>query len=135
MSLTHDDMAALAAAFAASGLGELHLAGPGTDVHLKRPASDRAAAAISAQRAGAVLAPCVGVFMSSHPSRTEPLVLPGSGVRAGQVVALLRIGLLLRQVVAAGDGVLGAPLVPEGTIVGYGTRLFAFHPDSLENQP
>ena len=135
MSLTPDDMAALAAAFAESGLAELHLTAPGTDIRLRRAGSEPAPAATPTPRAGAITAPGVGIFLPRHPLRTQALTSSGSRVRAGQVVALLRIGPLLRPVVAPAEGIIGTALVAEGAMVGYATALFAFHPDPPEVQP
>lgn len=135
MSLTPDDIAALAAAFVESGLAELHLTGPGTDIRLRRAGREPAPAATPTLRTTAISAPGVGIFLPRHPLRTQPLTPPGSRVRAGQVVALLRIGPLLRQVVAPAAGIIGAPLVAEGAMVGYATALFAFHGAPPEVQP
>src|SRR5262249_44571421 len=107
----------LAAAFTESGLAELHLTGPGTDIHLRRA------------EARVIAAPGVGIFLTHHPLRTAPLA--GHHVRAGQTIALLRIGLLLRPVTAPASGHLSAPLVETGKIVGYATPLFHLHPETL----
>ena len=135
MSLSRDDIASLATALAESGLAELHLTGPGTDLHLIRPGGTRAPAQTPAPHAARITAPGFGVFLPRHPLRTEPLASPGQRVRAGQVVALLRIGSLLRQVVAPADGIISAALVEDCALVGFGTALFAFHPDPSEVQP
>ncbi len=140
MSLGSDGLAALAAAFAASGLDELVLTGPGTDLHLRRPGREAAprsappAGRTTARAPGAttIRAPGVGLFLPRHPLRAELLVAPDRRVRAGQAVALLRIGSLLRPVVAPDHGTVGAALVEEGAIVGFGTALFAFQPDPPE---
>jgi acetyl-CoA carboxylase biotin carboxyl carrier protein len=70
-----------------------------------------------------VAAASVGVFLHTHPLRTEPLVSPGAMARARQVVGLLRIGALLLPVTAPQDGILAGMLAEHGTIVGYGTPL------------
>lgn len=135
MILAPDDMAVLLAAFAESGLGELHLTGPATDIHLMRRGGSQAPAPILTQHTAAIVAPGVGIFLSRHPLQTEKLTSPGRRVRAREVVALLRIGVLLRQVVTPGDGIIGACLVEEDAMVGYGTALFPFHPDPTEAEP
>lgn len=129
MSLSRDDIAALEAALAAHGLVELHLTGPGTALHLARPTSWPSAPPPSV---ATIKAPGFGVFLSRHPLRTEPLALPGQHVRAGQVVALLRIGSLLCQVTAPEDGVVGPSLAEDGALTGFGTPLLTFHPDAPE---
>lgn len=134
MTLAANDIAALATALVDNGLDELHLTGPGTDVHLTRPGIVRTCDAMPGRRAEPIVAPGVGVFLARHPLRVEPLAPPGHRVRAGQVVALLRIGPLLRQVMAPADGVIEAALVEEGAMVGYGTTLFQFHTQPPEVQ-
>ena len=128
MSLSADDIAGLTACLAAHGLAELHLTGPGVELHLARPQTPALPPIV-------VAASGVGVFLTRHPLRAEVFAGEGSRVAAGQEVALLRIGLLLRPVVAPAAGILGAPLAAEGAAVGYGTQLFLLHPDPPESKP
>lgn len=79
-------------------------------------------------------APGVGLFLTRHPLRDAPLADPGRRVRAGQTVALLRIGLLLRPVTAPAAGHLGPALAEEGVMVGYGIPLFHLHSERSETQ-
>lgn len=134
MTLTSEDIAAIAAAFAEGSLEELHLTGPGADLHLRRSTSTDTPSVASLPGPATIAAPCVGVFLPRHPLRTEPFAAPGCRAHAGEVVALLRIGLLLRQVAAPTGGIIGAVLVEEGATVGFGTALFSFHPDPPEVQ-
>ena len=124
----------LAQALVASGLAELHLSGPGTDIRLVRTCSGDVDRATPDTPAEIIAAPGVGIFLAHHPLHTAPLANPGSHVRAGQVVALLRVGLLLRPVTAPTRGKLGVPLAETGKIVGYGTPLFHLHPEPPEAQ-
>lgn len=134
MTLSSTDIAQLATDLAGSGLDELHLTGPGTDIHLTLPPAIGVPIATPKSRLAAITAQGVGVFLPRHPLHAEPLAVSGHRVRAGQIVALLRVGLLLRQVTAPADGIIGAPLVEEGAMVGYGTTLFPFHPEPPESQ-
>ena len=70
-----------------------------------------------------VVARHAGVFLTTHPARSTPLVEIGSRVRAGDTVALLQIAELCLPVVAPADGEVGEWLVEPGAIVGYGTAL------------
>lgn len=135
MTLTSDDISTLIATFVESSLDELHLVGRGADLHLRRSGIGVAASAAPLPGHATITAPGVGTFLSCHPLRTEPLVMPGCRVRAGDVVALLRAGVVLRQVVAPAEGIIGATIAEECVAVGFGAALFAFHPDPPEVQP
>ena len=128
------DIAELAAALAESGLAELHLSGPGTEIHLLRSCTGNVGHATPDAPPEVIAAPGVGLFLTRHPLRATPLAEPGRPVRAGKTVALLRIGLLLRPVTAPSAGLLSAPLAEDGAIVGYGAPLFHLHPEPPEAQ-
>jgi acetyl-CoA carboxylase biotin carboxyl carrier protein len=134
MIITADDIHELAAGFAESGLAELHLTGHGADVHLMRSCNSEIDSAAAGCPGEIIAAVGAGIFLTCHPLHAAPLVDPGRRVRAGQTVALLRVGLLLRPVTAPVSGVLGAPLAEEGALVGYGTPLFPLHPEQPETQ-
>ena len=122
MSITRDDLAAL---LAASDLSEIELRGPGIHLHLRNEGgrvSDVATAT-------AIRAPAIGHVLWRHKLHAAPLAPPGTRVRAGQIVALLQIGPLLRPVLAPADGIVGAPCIEAGTLAGYGTPLLDFHED------
>jgi len=129
MSIGRGDLAELARCLAASGLAVLELDGPGIRMHLRRRPREAAAGVTSAIT---VTAPGAGHVLYAHPLHEAPLAPPGSLVRAGQVLALLRIGVLLRPVLAPTDGVAGAALAENGTLVGYGDGLLTLHPSPLE---
>jgi acetyl-CoA carboxylase biotin carboxyl carrier protein len=73
----------------------------------------------------AATAPCAGLFLAAHPAQPSPLAVHGNRVRAGDVVGLLQIGLLLVPVVAPTAGVISDILIPPGTLVGYGRPIVA----------
>ncbi len=68
-------------------------------------------------------APSPGVFRSTHPLRTAPLVQPGQRVETGDAIGLLQIGSLLVHVVAPHAGTVLEMLAPDGATIGYGTPL------------
>jgi acetyl-CoA carboxylase biotin carboxyl carrier protein len=135
MTFVPDDVAGLAIALAESGLAELHLTGPDTDIHLVRLCSGDIVSNAAAVGADRITAVAVGIFLTCHPLHATPLAAPGCFVREGQVVALLRIGLSLRPVTAPAAGYIGAPLADPGTLVGYGTDLFSLQRGQPEAQP
>jgi acetyl-CoA carboxylase biotin carboxyl carrier protein len=80
------------------------------------------------EQAVSVTAKSAGIFLTTHPARSTPLVNEGTHVKVGDVVGLLQIAQLCVPVVASADGVVMKMLVAEGTTVGYGTRLLALSP-------
>jgi acetyl-CoA carboxylase biotin carboxyl carrier protein len=134
MTLLADDISGVAAALAESGLAELHLTAPGIDIHLMRSCTGDIDRVNASSPADVIVAPGVGIFLTRHPLHTAPLAGPGGAVRAGQTVALLRIGLVLRPVTTPAAGQIGPPLAEEGRLVGYGAKLFPLHPKQPEAQ-
>ena len=134
------DIAQLATWLTESGLSSLTLEGPGTRLTLSRHGSGTApvavdsqtlasAAAPSAPEGGLCLrAPCAGIFLSTHPLRSQPLVRSGDLVRPGQTVALLQVGPLLTPVRARTPGRVTAACAEPGHTVGYGSPLFELSP-------
>jgi acetyl-CoA carboxylase biotin carboxyl carrier protein len=134
MTSRADEIAGLAVALAESGLAELHLTGPGTDIHLMRSCTGEVGRMTPSAPAQVITASGVGIFLSRHPLHTAALAGVGRRVRTGQTVALLRVGHLLRPVTAPMGGHLSAPLAEEAAIVGYGAPLFQLHPEQPETQ-
>lgn len=84
-----------------------------------------------------VTAPLAGILCHAHPMQETPLAAEGSRVRAGQPLALLRIGALLVPVAAPHDGYVGAMLAEEGSLIGYADavlELFASDNADQEDQ-
>ena len=79
------------------------------------------------QEAPVLRSPSIGRLRLHHPEAApvEDDRLPRP-VGAGDIVAFLECGAVLRAVVADRDGTLGAPLQDDGALVGFGTPLFAF---------
>lgn len=71
----------------------------------------------------AALAHCAGIFLDRHPVGADSVARPGARVRAGDLVGLLQIGLVLAPVVTPVAGTVGRALIAPGALAGYGTRL------------
>ena len=130
--MTPEEIGRLAEAARRAGVHELELSGPGTSLRLRiepeggaewAPAPPPPTQPQAAERA--VRSPGVGVFHHRHPLTGEGPSEPGQRVAAEQIVGFLDVGACLRPVTAPEAGVLGAPLHEDGTLVGYGTRLYA----------
>jgi acetyl-CoA carboxylase biotin carboxyl carrier protein len=68
-----------------------------------------------------VVAPCAGILLDRHPAGACGFPRTGERVMAGDLVGLLRIGLVLAPVVAPVSGTITHMLVTVGAPVGYGT--------------
>lgn len=64
-----------------------------------------------------------GRFLSRHPLRDQPEVRVGERFEAGALVGLIAVGELFLPVTAQIGGVMGAFLVDDDQLVGYGTPL------------
>ncbi|CAE6738281.1 hypothetical protein R75461_02340 [Paraburkholderia nemoris] len=83
-----------------------------------------ARAADTAQtQAVSITAKSAGIFLSTHPARSTPLVSAGDHVKPGDIVGLLQIAQLCVPVVASADGMVMRLCVAHGATVGYGTPL------------
>lgn len=130
-----DDLSEIAATMAAAGVARLELTGPDLRLVLGRGASAEPAAveleaetvASEAQTIG-VAAPGVGTFLRAHPLHHTALAAEGETVGAGQPIAVLQVGALLLPVVAPVAVVVRGARVEDGTLVGYGDRLFDVSP-------
>lgn len=141
-----DHIEQLSAWLAEAGIDRLELSGPDARLRIGRAddegngpddaftANDLAEAKIRAQHGLTVNAPAAGILLHRHPMHEAPLAPCGSPIRAGQTVALLRIGALLLPVEAPRDGVVTDLLVQHGTLVGYGTEIIELSPTGQENQ-
>lgn len=129
--MTVEEIERLAALCARAGIGEIELAHADFTLHLRMEASAAEAPddAATTPKAEAVFkgarAPGVGVFRINHPTTGRPVGEPGQAVRQGDMVGVLQVGAVLKPVIAPADGMLGAALVEDGTVVGYGTPLYA----------
>jgi acetyl-CoA carboxylase biotin carboxyl carrier protein len=129
--MTVEEIERLAAWCARAGIGEIELARVGFSLrvcvqpgHAQTSVADDGAAKAEAVFKG-VRAPGVGIFRIDHPTTGRPVAASGQTVRKGDTVGVLQVGPCLKAVLAPADGVLGAVLVEDGAVVGYGTPLYA----------
>lgn len=129
--MTVEEIERLVAWCASAGIGEIEVAEAGFSLRLRlqaavaeTPVADTEAPKAETVSRG-VRAPGVGVFRLDHPTTGRPVAEPGRTVRQGETVGVLQVGPCLRAVIAPADGVLGAALVEDGAVVGYGTPLYA----------
>ncbi|PBQ00381.1 acetyl-CoA carboxylase biotin carboxyl carrier protein [Pseudomonas congelans] len=122
----------LAAWIRDAGLTALELKRPGFELVIRRgepvrafaaPSATQVAAEPSALTAHVVTADNPGVFVLSHPDERSRYVKPGDSVAAGQLLGLLRIGLLYLPVRSNQAGRLVRFLAAENERVGYGQPL------------
>lgn len=95
----------------------------GTD----QPSAPRKYLTTSTSRMVVVTAPVAGVFLDRHPLRQSPLLTSGAKVRKGDVVAFLRLGVVLAPVLAPVDGVHVKTLATTGALIGFGTELIQIY--------
>jgi acetyl-CoA carboxylase biotin carboxyl carrier protein len=77
-----------------------------------------------------VTAKSAGIFLTTHPARSTPLVSAGAHVKLGDIVGLLQIAQLCVPVVAPVDGVVMQLCAVHGATVGYGTPLLELSPSA-----
>ena len=70
-----------------------------------------------------ILARTAGIFLWRHPADRRIAVWPRH-VRQGEVIGWLKIGPLLEPVQAEEDALIRRPKLVDGTLAGYGDRLF-----------
>ncbi|MFT4069127.1 hypothetical protein [Paraburkholderia sp.] len=130
--LTTSQIAQLAAHARASRVSRLLIEAPGCRVHLEfhvdaepepRAAAPTLPAAAAATKAAPVRTAGFGVFLPAHPLAAAPFTEPGNAVRDGDVVGLLRSGLIYRAVRAPCAGTLDAVLVEAGALTGHGQEV------------
>ncbi len=103
---------------------EFSLSEGGATLALRAATSVPSAAAPTPCAVATVRAAAAGVFRLAHPATSERAVAEGQAVWPGTVVGFLQVGPCLRPVTVAAAGVLGAPLVADGTVVGFGAAVF-----------
>lgn len=130
--MTVEEIERLAAWCASAGIGEIDICEAGFSLRLRLqsfaaetpPLAVAETANVEVPFNG-VRAPGVGVFRIDHPTTGHPVAVSGQTVRKSETVGVLQVGPCLKAVVAPADGILGAALVEDGAVVGYGTPLYA----------
>jgi acetyl-CoA carboxylase biotin carboxyl carrier protein len=123
------ELAKIAEWLDAAGLYTLEIEEPGRSIRMvmagREPAYGTSEAGKVPQGGSVtVVARLVGVFLAAHPERQTPLVKPGDRVRPGDVLGILKTGILLTSVVAPVDGIVTGILAEQETMVDFGTPLF-----------
>ncbi|RWO84668.1 biotin/lipoyl-containing protein [Mesorhizobium sp.] len=126
--MTVEEIERLAAWCASAGIGEIEVSEAGFSLRLHMQSVVASTPPVEASKAETVFkglrAPGVGVFRLDHPTTGRPIAEPGQTVRKGETVGVLQVGPCLKAIVAPADGVLGAALIEDGVVVGYGTPLY-----------
>jgi biotin carboxyl carrier protein len=127
MILTADEITELAAHMRNAGVAEIEIAEGGDALRIAVPEETTRPAAVAAPEPTIVKAAACGVFLPGHPARTDALPA-GTGVVAGEVVAVIAIGALLQPVVAPRAGTVLRLFAVPGQRVDFGTELLALAP-------
>jgi acetyl-CoA carboxylase biotin carboxyl carrier protein len=106
-----------------TGIEELRMVRGRQGYQLQAAGSQIAAPVLASDIPLAVTARVAGVFLTQHPAGGAQLPIQGDHVQAGQLLALLQIGLLLTPVLAPMTGIRGRCLLAAGEQAGYGARL------------
>lgn len=120
--MTHDELVSLIARLSVARISECEYKADGVEI---RVSFERARHDIirSGER---------GVFHSKHPLARRVTALEGEVVAQGQVLAYLRMGTVLRPVIAPRRGRVGRQILPDGAVAGYGDPLYLFEAVSVE---
>ena len=127
--MTEAEIERLVLAAQRAGISEIEISHSGFELRVRvGGGAARAEAAFPPPEEGGrtgkcVRSPGVGVFRRRHPVTGLALVASGQAVTAGQPVAYLQAGPVLRAVTTTEDGVIGETLADDGALVGYGSPL------------
>lgn len=138
MSVDPAFLTRLSAWLAGTDIAVLELSGPGGTLRLVRSDSDAAMVRHQSETPATVhtiTADGVGVFLDRHPLRLDPFAGPGTRHAAGDMLGLLRVGPVLRAVVAPCACHVDAVLAEPGAAVGFGAPLFAIVPLAAQEVP
>lgn len=97
------------------GIGYFDYEGPDGRLTLEADLPDQEHLPIPARTAG--------IFLWRHPADRGVAVWPRR-VRSGEIIGWLKIGPLLEPVRATEDALIRRPTLVEGSLAGYGDRLF-----------
>ena len=106
-----------------SGAEMLRMVRGSQGYQLQAPANPTAAAVVAPDAPVVVTARVAGVFLAQHPAGGRQFPMQGDRVQAGELLALLQVGLLLTPVLAPITGIRGRCLLADGEQAGYGARL------------
>lgn len=127
MILTAGEITELVAHMRNTGVAEIEVAEGDAALRITVPEEKAQPPVTVASGPVIVKAAACGIFLPGHPARADTLTA-GSGVVAGEVIAVIAIGPLLQPVVAPCAGTLLRLLAPPAQRVDFGTELLALVP-------
>ncbi|MBR1132206.1 acetyl-CoA carboxylase biotin carboxyl carrier protein [Bradyrhizobium iriomotense] len=133
MPIELTDIARLAQILERSGVDTIEIEEPGQSLKLVVDTDPRMAASPTlivpdADHSVIAKADIAGHFLAAHPWRDQPFVVPGQRIEAGEIVGLVKIGLLYSPIVAPAAGTVDAVIVEPGATVGYATPIVRIRP-------
>lgn len=120
--MTHDELVSLIARLSVARISECEYKTEGMEI---RVSFDKA-------RHDVIRSGERGIFHSKHPLAGKVSAREGEVVAQGQILAYLRMGTVLRPVVAPLKGRVGRQLLPDGAVVRNGDPLYLFEAISVE---
>lgn len=69
-----------------------------------------------------------GIYLATHPMRHAPFVTADSYVKQGDVIGILRIGLIYAPMLASGSGRVKTLVAKTGDLLGYGSTVLVLSP-------
>lgn len=87
---------------------------------------DAPGTAVASSQSGLIRSGGTGIFHSTHPLGGKVSVREGEIAAQGQIIAYVRMGTVLRPVIAPFDGRVRKQVLPDGAAVGHGERLYLF---------
>jgi biotin carboxyl carrier protein len=128
-------LAGIVGAMAQAGVVEIEFEAPGSHLQLRlAPHPTPLAAMPDAPAPPAPTIPCLapnaGHLVLQHPASEAPLMASGALVAAGDTLALIQTGSLLRPVLAPVAGRLLRWLAEPGALVGHGAPLAEIDPET-----
>lgn len=117
--MTFEEIEAIVGSLDGRGIDEVEITAGTTRLKLRFGAAPLAASTTT------LAAPSPGRFRPMHPLETAPRFALGDAIHAGDIVAFVEANGILKPVIASANATLGAQLVDDGALVGWGPPLYA----------
>lgn len=114
--MTHDDLVSLIARLSGARIREFEYKTDGREIRIL----------FDGERRDVIRSSETGVFHSIHPLAGRMCAHEGEVVARGQILAYLRVGTVLRPVVAPVRGRVRKQFLRDGTVAGHGDALYLF---------